>query len=340
MTDEAPRTWQPIDLESVLDGRWQPPEPAIGARTDGIGLLYPGKTHTVSSESEAGKTWLAMAIVVDELSAGRHVCYIDFEDDEGAIAARLLTLQVAPDMILDRFHYIRPSDPLAGIHVDDLRGVYVAHKPALTVIDGVTEAMTMHGLNPLDNTDVAKFGRTLPRKTAAAGSATVCLDHVNKDRENRGRYAMGGVHKLNGLDGAAYVLENRQPFGIGLTGRSTIRIAKDRPGRLRRHALPSAGLQWFGDLVLTSHDESFAEVTIEPPHERDENFRPTVMMERVAKALGQHMEGLSKRRLRVAVPGKNESIDQALDYLIHDGFACESTPHKLLKPYPEGGSES
>ena len=97
------------------------------------------------------------------------------------------------------------------------------------------------------------------------------LDHVTKDREGRGRYAIGAVHKLNALDGGAYILENRHPFGVGRTGRSTVRVAKDRPGQLRRNALPSGnGLHWYGDLVLKSVDEDFAEVTIYP--------RPNVTM--------------------------------------------------------------
>ena len=49
------RSWQPVDLSEVLDGSWQPPEPTVGRRSDGAGLFYPGKVHTLSSESEGGK---------------------------------------------------------------------------------------------------------------------------------------------------------------------------------------------------------------------------------------------------------------------------------------------
>jgi hypothetical protein len=62
------------------------------------------------------------------------------------------------------------------------------------------------------------------------------------------------------VSGAAYILTNRRPFGVGLTGRSTLAIAKDRPGQLRPHGLLSiGGRHWYGDLVLTSHDQDFAE---------------------------------------------------------------------------------
>lgn len=332
--DGFPRSWQPVDLGPVLDGTWQPARPAVGARTDGVGLFYPGKVHTVASESEAGKTWFALAAVAVELAAGRTVVYLDFEDDEGGIVGRLRALQVPTAAILERFVYIRPTQPLGtGLHRDDLAAA-LARRPSLAVVDGVTEAMVMHGLDPLSNKDAATFGRILPRPLAAAGCAVACLDHVTKDREGRGRYAIGAVHKLNALDGAAYVLECRTPLGVGLTGRSTVRLAKDRPGQLRTHGKASTGgLHWFGDLVLTSHAETWVEVEITPPTDKPASFRPTVLMSRISEALTEHGE-LSQRRIRAAVTGKNDAITQALDCLILDGHVSESSPHKLLHPYP------
>lgn len=328
------RSWQPVDLSDVLSGQWQAAEPTVGRRSDGAGLFYPGKVHTVSSESEGGKTWLCMSAVLDELGAGNHVLYVDFEDDEGGIAGRLLTLGADHADIRERFHYLRPEDALGtGIHLDDLVDVLRTHRPTLAVVDGVTEALTMHGLDPNSNSDVAKFGRMVPRRLAAEGAASVSLDHVAKSTENRGRYSIGAVHKLNGLDGAAYVLENRKPFGVGITGRSSLRIAKDRPGQLRKNALPSAGgMFWAGDLVLTSYPEGFAEVAVEAPHEADNSFRPTVYMGRIMAAI--HDKGpLSKRLIRAAVTGKTTTIDSALDQLILDGYLSESTPHTKLKEW-------
>ena len=57
---EATRPWQPINLTNVLSGDWRPPTPTVGRRSDNIGIFYPGKMDTISSESEAGKTWLAL----------------------------------------------------------------------------------------------------------------------------------------------------------------------------------------------------------------------------------------------------------------------------------------
>lgn len=328
------RTWQPVDLAAVLAGTWQPPQPTVGRRSDGRGLFYPGKTHTVVSETEGGKTWLALSAALDEMATGRHVLYLDFEDDQGTVAGRLLTLGASRSTIASHFHYLRPESPLgSGIHADDLHQLLEAHQPTLAVIDGVTEAMTMHGLNPLDNVDAARFGRILPRRLTVAGCAVANLDHVTKSSDSRGRYALGAVHKLNGLDGGAYLLENRSAFGVGLTGRSTIKIAKDRPGQLRAHALPSAGgLHWYGDLVLQSHGEDFAEVAIEPPHEAGDDFRPTIYMRRIADLLTEKGP-LSQRIICELVRGKTPTIRTALAHLIADGYVTTKTPHQLLKPY-------
>lgn len=335
------RSWQPVDLSDVLDGTWQPPEPTVGRRSDGRGLFYPGRCHTVVSETEGGKTWLALAVAHDEMNAGNHVVYMDFEDDEGGIAGRLLTMGAHRDRIRAQFHYLRPTDPLGtGINLDDLHRILVAHTPTFAVIDGITEAMTLHGLNPLDNSEAATFGKMLPRRIAATGAAVASLDHVTKDREGRGRYAIGAAHKLNGLDGAAYLLTNRTPFGVGVKGVSTLRLAKDRPGQLRRHGLASSGgTHWYGDLVVDSQGEELVEVSVETPTEHAEDFRPTVLMERVAKVLTEHGP-LAQRRIDIAVTGKSASIRHALDCLILDGYVSETTPHKLLKPYsPEDDSK-
>lgn len=340
---DRPRSWQGVDPTDILDGTWQAPEPTVGRRNDGLGLFYPGKMHTVSSESEGGKTWFALCGARDELRRGNHVIYVDFEDDIGPIIGRLIALGAQRDQIRDYFHYLRPESPLTQLpNGSDLDDMLVRYEPTLAIVDGVTEAMTLHGLNPLDNADAARFGRMLPRRLASKGAAVANLDHVTKSADARGRYSIGAVHKLNGLDGAAYVLENRRPFGIGLNGVSTVRIAKDRPGALRKHALPGAAgvLHWFADLVLDSTIEGHTDALIVTPseHAAADAGRPTVMMKRVADELTKHPDGLAQRVICDIVKGKTETKRTALSYLIADGYLTK-TPHRLIKPYPDETAE-
>jgi hypothetical protein len=269
--------------------------------------------------------------------------FVDFEDDEGGVVGRLLTLGAKREAIRDRFAYVQPDEPIgAAGSRDEVDQALGDLRPTLAIVDGVTEAMTMHGLNPLDNKEAAAFGRLVPRHMARHGAATVCLDHVTKDREGRGRYALGAVHKLNGLNGAAYLLENRQSFGIGLTGHSTVLLAKDRPGQLRRHALKSSGtLYWHADLELTSHDETFVEYAVRPPSEDRARFRPTVLMTRISEALSRAPEPLTVRGVLDRVKGKRDvDVRSALAVLVDEGYVVvtkqgASHLHKLVKPFGE-----
>jgi hypothetical protein len=337
----ARRSWQPVDLGPVLDGTYVPPVPAVGKRDDGVGLFYRGRQHTVASESEAGKTWFGLYAVVVELDRGNAAIWVDFEDDEGGITGRLLAMQVRPDVIRDRFAYLRPEGPITDVvNRSDLAQAIGDLRPTFACIDGVTEGMVLHGLDPLSNKDAATFGRTLPGWIAKAGPAVASLDHVTKSADGRGRYALGAVHKLNGLNGAAYLLDNRRPFGIGLTGRSTVKIAKDRPGQLRRHGMPSSGSTYrFGDLVLDSQHETFVVAAVEPPHEPTDDWRPTHNMAKVAKILADAAEPLSERGVTDRAGGNAANTRQALAFLVDDGYVrWEQGPrsahlHRLGKPY-------
>lgn len=247
--------------------------------------------------------------------------FIDPEDDEGGIVGRLLLLGLDAASISERFHYVRPEESLDAPARVELRALMTETRPTLAVIDGVTEAMVLHGLDPLSNKDVAKFGRMLPRLLTEFGAAVVAADHVTKSSEGRGRYAIGAVHKLNGVNGACYILENRTAFGVGRTGRSTLLIAKDRPGQLRKHAFPSKnGLFWYADFVMDSHTEGFNEAAIDPPTAtKDTGFRPTAVMAKISKVL-DNQPGLSRNAIETTVGGKRDVVRLALELLTTEGF--------------------
>jgi AAA domain len=339
-------TWGPVSLGPVLDGTYTPPVPTIGSRDDGTGLFYPGRQHSVAGETESGKSMLMLAQAEVELRRGNCVVYVDFEDDEGGVVGRLLALGAKPDAIRDRFAYLRPEEPLGALgNRDDLRRVLGDLRPSLAVLDGITEAMTLHALDPLSNRDAATFARLLPRFIAGHGPAVVALDHVTKSPEGRGRYALGAAHKLNGLTGTALLIENRSPFGVGITGRSTVVLVKDRPGQVRRHGVPTGGGgTWLGDFVLESHDETFIEASFTAPadHHGGETWRPTVLMGKVSAALGRAGQPLTVRGILDRVTGtRDEHVRAALAALVDDGYvAVENGPrgahlHRLVRPFPE-----
>ncbi|MER6147986.1 AAA family ATPase [Streptomyces hirsutus] len=325
--EPAPRTWAAQDLRSVLDGSYRPPQPTVGRRDDGVGLFYPGRMNSVASESEAGKTWLALIACLQEINDGNHVLYLDFEDDAGGVVGRLLCLGANPADVLERFHYVRPENQPSDIDLIDLAMV-LEHSPTLAIVDGVTEGMSLFGLELKDNTDVAKFGRQLLRPLMNSGAAVVTLDHVVKSSENRGRYSIGGVHKLNGLNGVMYMLENRRPFGIGVTGKSTIRVAKDRPGQIRKNGLShSSGMHWYADLVVKSETQEYAEAHLYAPTQRDEEDREAdeeqkrlnALKRKVLDALANAREPLTGKGIEDRVSGRAQDKRQAVAALVDEG---------------------
>lgn len=327
--------WEFADLSPVLDGTHKPLMPTVGARDDGIGLFYPGRVNGIQGESEAGKSWVALIAALFEINHGNHVVYLDFEDSEEGVVSRLLLIGGAASDIRERFHYVRPGATPTPAALRAFIGRIGELEPSLVVVDGVTEAMSLLGLELKENSEIAKFGRILLRPLADTGAAVVPLDHVVKSSESRGRYALGGVHKLNAVDGVQYMLEAVRPFGINTEGRSRLRIAKDRPAQVRKNALPGGRnpMHWFADLVVKSESDDFAEAHIYPPIQRaDDPTEMTAEKEKEAKAeaeiseraevvlkvLAKAAEPMSKNSIEDLVPGGRSTTRKALTRLVHE----------------------
>ena len=260
-------SWEPVNLTQVLAGDTPTITPTCLARADGINLLYPGKVHALNAEPEAGKSWVALHACTQQVTTGHHVCYFDLEDDAPEIVARLLHLGASPLDILERFHYVRPDDPLDPSATAKAVALATTHQAALAIIDGVTEALTSMGGSVKDNDDIARFLTALPRPLARTGAAVLILDHVVKNKDTRGRWGLGGEHKLAGLDGAVYALEIVIPFAIGKPGTSRLIINKDRHGQIRRHATKHGPTETIGIVKYDAHPDGSIDVTINPDND-------------------------------------------------------------------------
>lgn len=339
-------TWGAVDLAAALEGRSLDPPPDMCARTDGVCLFYSGAVHTIAGEPESGKTWVALYTCTQLLAAHMPVVFIDFEDRPERVVGRLLALGATTEQVRDHFTYVRPDRSL------DLEGqqalAYHLTHAMLVVIDGVTEAMSLHGLELNSNEDAATFYGLLPRWIADHGPAVVMIDHVVKDPQNRGRYALGAQHKLAGIDGAAYSVKAVQRFGRTKRGVAHIAVQKDRAGHVREHARGDH----IADFILddTGRDSHPAGprtmATLEPPEEHlgDDGFEPTVLMAKLWHYVHTH-PGLSKRAIYDAIPGKQKAKQLGLEILISKGhITIETGPNRSLlhhpgPPYPPAPEE-
>lgn len=226
-------SWSPLDLGPYLDGTVTRPEPTIGLqRQDGLQVIYPGKEHSVIGEMESGKSWFTLACTAAELMQGNTVVYVHFEEDDPADTVdRLLALRVPGYQIRSHFLFIGPHTPASPDRIARL----AERRPTLVVLDGQNEGMILHGQEIREEGGAGEFRNLLIKPWTAVGAAVLACDHVTKDKENRGRYALGSIHKGNALNGALIVLENAEPFGRGERGMSRVYVVKDRPGHIRRH---------------------------------------------------------------------------------------------------------
>lgn len=353
--EAPPPSWAPIDLTQYLDGTWEPEAPTMLKRTDGQFLLYPGLVHDFHGESESGKSLVAQMECATLMLAGRHVTYIDFESGPGPVASRMVALGVHPAIVAALFTYIRPEVNPYALTEKEAFIQLLQTRPALVVIDGVTDALVQSGVASKDNDDITKWHRAVPRMiTYRTGAAVLLIDHVSKDAE-RGRFAIGGSAKMNTIDGASYAVEMLEPIGRGLRGSISLRIGKDRPGAIR----PRCG-QWRAKdrtqeaalvVVDSTRDPARIHFEVHPPktsvhmgpesEDRDPRHRavtvtrPTVLMERISRWMEEHQpeEGLAAGPLErlegIASSGNAAAMRRAVTALKEDGYLVEE--HRKLR---------
>lgn len=311
-------SWDAVNLAATLAGEGDTATPAMLRRTDGQALLYTGKLHAFNAEPESGKSWLAMWACLEVIEAGGHALYVDFEDDAATAVERLLALGADPAQLLDRFHYMRPDDPVNAAATLRVRAALRAWPVQLCVIDGVGEAMASSGWNEDKAADYFSFANALPRPVRRAGVAVILIDHLPKNRETRGDDARGSGAKRGVVD-AALRLEVARPFGRGRDGMAKVIVAKDRHGHLRG-ATHNGRL--IAEMHLTSADAGQSvTLTLRPPPDPGAGapFRPTEIMAKVSAEV-EAAGPLSKRTIRSVIRGKATYVDLAIGLLVAEGY--------------------
>lgn len=339
---EDPPSWRPVDLTTVLDGTYQRPEPTIMPRTDGPGLFYPGKVHTVYGESESGKSWIAQHAVTTTLDTDGRVLYIDFESDAPDVTGRLTALGTGREQLLsDAFAYVRPeASPHTFAEAPEFAQL-LTQDWTLCILDGVTEALGLSGKSTMDNDEITAWMRDIPRTIArATGAAVILVDHVVKSQEGRGRFPIGGQAKMAAIDGTGYLVEPLTALGQGLDGSLTIRVTKDRPGTVRAHAGDWRKTDRTQEAARIRLDSSTGDgstrITVQPPEygemqarDNDQPFRPTKVMEKVSRILETMREPLSLNKVsemyrESGAKAKRTTIIEGINLLVESGHVAET----------------
>jgi hypothetical protein len=306
--DEQERdSWTPINLNALPEH--PPVQPTLGS----VGLVYPGKRHVFSGPQETAKTLAAYAIGLEVVRQNGTLILIDFEMGAWDARNRLRELGAQPND-LDRIHYLEPSDPATD---RTMPGLLTLH-PALVIVDAAAGAYDLQGLDDNKRQDVERFTRLYVRAFWKAGVATIVLDHVVKNTETRGKYAVGSERKVGGAD-VHLGFEVISPISRGSRGLYKIVTHKDRGGFLKRGNLANMELD---------SDPDTHQITWEfKPADSDEGdgWRgPTRLMEKVSAYLDKHPEGASRTHLEEAIMGRAGYVRKAMDALIARGYVAET----------------
>ena len=166
-------SWVERDLsavvEGLLNGTITRPLPTVGGRTDGQYLFYQGRVNTIFGAPGDGKSFVGQEVARQEIAAGHHVLWVDFEDDAAGTANRVLDLGAEPKAFLVYFHYFSPVERFGAP-----AQAYVARRvaevqPTLVVIDSAGESMGIDGTKPNDDDSVSRWMRSFPRYLANLG---------------------------------------------------------------------------------------------------------------------------------------------------------------------------
>lgn len=222
--------------------------PTLLRRPDGASLIYPARMHSIAGESECGKTWLALYVAREFIETnppfplavqkalgipGRMVLYLDYDDDEPSVRQKMHAFGIDDNRVTYK------ASPATEDFAEQPWNRWLKFNRAglspfgLLIIDNVTAAMESMGLNDTLNKDVATWLRQFPKPIASKGITVLMLDHVTKANDGTNRYPIGGVQKLNQLDGCQFIVDVINPLVIGETGQVELRVSKDRMGRVR-----------------------------------------------------------------------------------------------------------
>ncbi len=307
------------DLTWAANGEVRPPTlPSVGERNDGAHILYAGKINGIYGDPETAKTWFALHLAQQVLSAGGTVALIDIDHNgENDTVDRLRKLGVSNQLIGDaaHFRYYIPETPAELLATrDDI----IEQHPTLCILDSIGELIPMLGLDSNSNDDISRGYRAMLTPLAQEHTAVLTIDHLAKAGKSDHGYAIGGIAKKRIINGAYYHAEALTIPAPGIVGKVRIMVTKDRPGGIREHA-PQGSL---GNFIIDSsasdgHINTLIANTIGSP------LRPTNTMERISRLLAG-TDGMHKTTINKQIAVKQATMDQAIIVLVQEGYVRTS----------------
>jgi hypothetical protein len=303
--------------------------PTVMPRTDGLGLLYPGRVNTVVGRRGCGKTWLAIKACIDVLEAGGRILYYDMEDSRSAWKARFETagFDITTAVTEGRAVWVKPGD----IPADAPEGITdYASGFDLVVFDVMNRLITRLGGTPdTGNAETIWLYDNVFDILAHAGVCVLVLDHPNR----RGQAANadlddmapgGGAMKMNNASGTVIAMRAVTAFTRERVGGNVaLYCLKDRSGHFEEGAA-------IGRLVggVDVGDSIYMRLSIDMPDDESETDADAVAL---ASAKSRILDLLDKRGpsakgplTQNMSPQQRAQWDWAISELISEGSVTEN----------------
>jgi hypothetical protein len=314
---------------------WIEGEPMDPARTPGEPMtpiagtpLPPGQAVLVSGPTGGGRSMLAEVLHYDSARAGVPSAYFGAEitrDEYDARAAEIASRRgdaLTPELreALQLARYLDLPEAITRAWTDP--AAIVARYRWIT-LDPLSHVASALGLDFDSNTEYARFHDTLVGPLTRAGVTVLTADNIGHADDAKTR-PKGASAKGDRADVSLSCARAANPPGLA------IKAAKVRSVR--------AGIA-RGDEWLFVHDTLRIVSRERDQTDRPRTFRPTAFMAKISAAL-ERDPGLSKRAIRVAVGGKSETVDLALELLVSEGYVRVETDgrgghHHPVRPYSE-----
>jgi hypothetical protein len=234
----------PTTVDDVLDpyASWdfivgeldlRPTLPTLGLREDGQPLFYKGVLNVVFGDSCAGKSLICVELAAQEIRAGRHVVWIDYEDHKATLDLRLALCGVTPEQNVEFLHYCNPDDPWDDTAQHRLTANMAGFDVSLIVVDSLGEEFAIDAVSEDVDADVAPVLRRWRHLAATTGAAIVMVDHRVK-AEGAVLQPSGSKRKKAAVDGVMYRVDVGKPFSKEKAGYSKLICTKDRHGNFAR----------------------------------------------------------------------------------------------------------
>ncbi len=281
-----------------------------------------------------GRSSLVQAGAYDAARAGLRVAYLGGEVTEGEFNARAADLASrrgdhvddALRAALARVRYLNLSSVIAHAWKQPKQSTSeAAQRFDVVIVDPLSSVASTLGLDfDKSNAEFVTYYDRLVQPLVAAGLLVVQLDNVGHDVEAKNR-AKGASAKADRADLTFSCKLRAHPEPALILTAQKVRSVRSPFER---------GASWLFDREtqrVAEHGEAEADTA---------TFRPTVLMERVSCAI-EDEPGLSRRALRVAVKGKHEAKDLALELLVAEGFVearrdGQAVRHYSVRPFREG----